>query len=159
GAMVSAFHPPLELRMRTIAFSVLIFGCTGTSGKPLPLGSRIVVGRLVPPTASELGTDQGTPAVQLVGAHDSHTLFFGDPFDITLQSGGANTVPFRLQLPCDQTVSLHFQFVGNSSANQLGHVIALIQFPQDASGKTTPLLPFKRDCVSDPGREINLGTI
>jgi hypothetical protein len=145
--------------MRTIAFSFLIFGCSGATPRGLPQGSRLVTGELVAPTAAELGTDQSPPAFQLVGVHDSHTMFFGEPFDVVLQSGGTTTIPFRLELPCDQTVSLHFQKLANSSANQLGEVVGLVQFPLGPSGKPWTLLPWKQDCASDPGHEIKLGTV
>src|SRR5262249_13237000 len=64
-------------------------------------------------------------------------------------------------VPCDQTVSLHFQRLGNSAGNQLGPVVALVQFPLNGSGtKTTTLLAWEKDCFpSDPGREIRLGTV
>src|SRR5262249_42738376 len=147
--------------MRTISYSLLILGCTGTSPGGIPKAIRLVTGQLVAPAADEIGSNQGTPAFQLVGVKDAHTMFFGEPFDVTRQPGGDTTIPFRLVVPCDQTVSLHFQRLGNSAGNQLGAVVALVQFPLNGSGtKTTTLLAWEKDCFpSDPGREIKLGTV
>src|SRR5262249_326283 len=141
------------------AVAFLMCGGAGETAPGLPNGRRQATGGFVAPTAAELGTEQSPPAFQLVGVHDSHTMFFGDPFDVVLQSGGSTTIPFRLELPCDQTVSLHFQKLANSSANQLAEVVGLVQFELDGSGKLTTLLPWKKDCTSDPGHEIKLGTV
>jgi hypothetical protein len=137
-----------------------MIGCTGASPGGIPVGTRLFTGQLVAPSPSDLGSGRPSPAFQLVGTHDAMTIFFGEPFDPNTQSGGSISIPFRLQAPCDQTVSLHVQRIGTSSGSTLGEPVALLQFPRNASEtRLTSLVAWEKDCGAAEGREIKLGTI
>ncbi|HJZ84463.1 MAG TPA: hypothetical protein VKN99_04790 [Polyangia bacterium] len=140
---------------------VVAAGCTGSSAGGIPKGTRVVTGALQAPSPADLGSTRPSPAFQLVGVHNLSTIEFGEPFDPNTQSGGDTSIPFRLALPCERGVSLHFQAIANSSANELGPVLGLIEFQFNADAPTlTTLFPRQTDCVGPAGgREIRLGTV
>jgi hypothetical protein len=142
--------------MRTAFLALFLFACTGADAGGVPPGQRLVTGHLVL-------TDAGTVrrAAQLVAlfavpgdacpagslrtgsaaAGVSACASFGEPF---APDGEAR---FRLLLPCDLTVNLLVQTLGDSGGQSPGDALAVLAYPTGVGAdETTTLLARELAC-------------
>ncbi len=137
---------------------LLCGACSDASPGGLPPGQRLLTGRIV---VTDSGTS-GTSAAQVAalfafpgGACPPGSLrvgnaapdvascaIFGEPF------AADGSAPFRLLLPCDRTVNLIVQRLGDSGGQSPGDPLAVLAFPTGAGAadETTTLLAREPGC-------------
>ena len=138
--------------------SFLLLGCGGADPGGLPAGQRLVTGRLAVDDAGPAGIT-ATQLVALFAAPGSECpagsrrtgaaaadvsvcAIFGEPFD---PDGRGD--PFRLLVPCDRTVNLLVQTLGDSGGQSPGDALAVLAFPTGVTAdETTTLLAREPGC-------------
>lgn len=137
--------------------------CGGTfdGDATTPVGHRLITGRLVPPTQSEL-TRQPV-ALQLAAASidarlDPPIVSFSASVPFSPSSNAGQPVRFRLSVPSDQSFILLFQ-VPVDGREGLGQMVSRVRFARSSAGDLTDLVSGRSADLGVPARDLDLGVV
>lgn len=142
---------------------VLAFGCAGSPSGGIPRGMRLVTGEIRVADGDLVPNRQPLQLVALFLAADctkavrvgaapggaATCAYFGDPFDPAGE-------PARLVAPCDVTVNILVQRLGQSGGQAPGDSLGLLTFPTGVTAdETTSLLAREASCRDTPKLATN----
>lgn len=146
-------------RRLSLVVGTLLAGC-GSFGEPSPPleGERLLTGRLVSPSAEEIGPTVVAlqPLALAVDGRTEEKVILtrqGDAFSPS--ANGGLPVPFRISVPSDQPFMLLFQTPGQGSVG-LGRLVARFRFPKDGSGGLTDVVSAPLPGVPSPDLELGV---
>ena len=149
--------------MKRILLAVLITSCGGDLSNPSgpPAGHRLVTGRLVPPSQTELSRQPialQLAALSIDGRMDPPIVSRVVSRSFSPAANGGQPVSFSLALPDDRPHVLLFQ-VPVARQDALGQLVARVRFAQDANGTLGDVLNGRAPGVTARLADLDLGTV